>query len=53
MLDLAHLFGRLRDADVRYVAIGGIAVGVHGYVRMTLDFDIDIVPDPTGPTSSA
>jgi hypothetical protein len=30
--------------DVRYVIIGGIAVGVHGYVRATRD--LDIVPDP-------
>lgn len=34
----------LRDAGVRFVVIGGIAVGVHGYVRATKD--LDIVPDP-------
>ena len=34
----------LGDADVRFVVIGGIAVGVHGYVRATED--LDIVPDP-------
>ncbi len=34
----------LRDADIRFVVIGGIAVGVHGYVRATRD--LDIVPDP-------
>jgi hypothetical protein len=37
LLALAH-------ADVRFVIIGGIAVGVHGYVRATKD--LDIVPDP-------
>ncbi len=31
-------------ADIRFVIIGGIAVGVHGYVRATRD--LDIVPDP-------
>jgi hypothetical protein len=34
----------LREARVRFVVIGGIAVGVHGYVRATKD--LDIVPDP-------
>jgi hypothetical protein len=34
----------LLNADVRFVVIGGIAVGVHGYVRATKD--LDIVPDP-------
>ncbi|MGN6869611.1 MAG: hypothetical protein ACTHMY_14565 [Solirubrobacteraceae bacterium] len=33
----------LTRADVRFVIIGGIAVGVHGYVRATTD--LDIVPD--------
>lgn len=27
--------------------VGGVAVGVHGYVRMTLD--LDLVPDPARP----
>ncbi len=34
----------LVGAGVRFVIIGGIAVGVHGYVRATKD--LDIVPDP-------
>jgi len=34
----------LARADVRFVIIGGIAVGVHGYVRATRH--LDIVPDP-------
>jgi hypothetical protein len=29
----------LTRADVRYVIIGGIAVGLHGYVRATRDLD--------------
>ena len=34
----------LREAQVRFVVIGGIAVGVHGYLRATKD--LDVVPDP-------
>lgn len=34
----------LRGARIGFVVIGGIAVGVHGYVRATKD--LDIVPDP-------
>lgn len=34
----------LTRANIRFVIIGGIAVGVHGYVRATRD--LDIVPDP-------
>lgn len=44
MVDLLHLLRALERADVRFVAVGGVAVGVHGYVRMTLD--VDVVPDP-------
>lgn len=33
----------LRSADVEFVVIGGVAVGVHGYVRATKD--LDIVPE--------
>jgi hypothetical protein len=35
----------LRRAGVSFVVIGGLAVGVHGYVRATKD--LDIVPDPS------
>jgi hypothetical protein len=34
----------LTDASVEFVIIGGVAVGVHGFVRATKD--LDIVPDP-------
>jgi hypothetical protein len=34
----------LTDANVEFVVIGGVAVGVHGFVRATKD--LDIVPDP-------
>jgi hypothetical protein len=31
----------LRDADVRYLVVGGLAVAAHGHGRAT--FDIDLV----------
>lgn len=43
-LNLRALLGSLHDHDVRYVLIGGVAVGAHGYIRATVD--ADIVPDP-------
>lgn len=42
--DLAELLGVLHRNDVSVVVVGGIAVGVHGLARMTLD--VDVVPDP-------
>lgn len=36
----------LLDAEVRFIVIGGIAVGVHGYVRATKDLDIVPAADP-------
>jgi hypothetical protein len=44
MFQADELLLALRRSGVRFVIIGGIAVGVHGYVRATKD--LDIVPDP-------
>lgn len=44
-LDLRGLLAALHDGQVRFVLIGGVAVGAHGYVRATED--VDIVPDPS------
>jgi hypothetical protein len=44
MFQADELLVALTRADIRFVIIGGIAVGVHGYVRATKD--LDIVPDP-------
>jgi hypothetical protein len=44
MFQADELLLALLGADVRFVVIGGIAVGVHGYVRATKD--LHIVPDP-------
>jgi hypothetical protein len=42
--DLDELLLTLARSPVRFIVIGGIAVGVHGYVRGTKD--LDICPDP-------
>ena len=34
------VFDQLNKADVRYVAVGGIATILHGYVRATTDIDL-------------
>jgi hypothetical protein len=38
------LLERLVEADIRFVLVGGLAVGAWGYVRGTKD--VDLVPDP-------
>jgi hypothetical protein len=43
-LDLRSLLELLREKEVRFVVIGGVAVAAHGYVRGTAD--LDLVPDP-------
>lgn len=43
-LDVKGLLSALEAAEVRFVVIGGFAVGAHGYPRATKD--LDIVPDP-------
>lgn len=43
-LDVEALLSALERAEVRFVVIGGFAVGAHGYLRATKD--LDIVPDP-------
>ncbi len=45
MFEPDDLLLALSGAQVRFVVIGGVAVGVHGFVRATKD--LDIVPDPT------
>jgi predicted nucleotidyltransferase len=38
--DFAALIGRLSDAEVEFILIGGVAATVHGSVRLTRDVDI-------------
>jgi Nucleotidyltransferase of unknown function (DUF6036) len=40
------LLAEISAAGVEYVVVGGLAVGVNGYVRATKDVDILIPPDP-------
>jgi predicted nucleotidyltransferase len=42
--DLRSLLKALNGRGVRFVVIGGVAVGAHGYLRATAD--LDLVPDP-------
>jgi hypothetical protein len=44
MFEPDDLLLALTDAQVNFIIIGGVAVGVHGFVRATKD--LDIVPDP-------
>jgi hypothetical protein len=41
--DPERIVATLNEVGVRYVIVGGLAVGAHGVVRATRD--IDIVPD--------
>jgi predicted nucleotidyltransferase len=43
-LRLRELLGRLIEAEVRFVLVGGLAVNAWGYLRATRD--VDFVPDP-------
>ena len=36
----------LRDADVRYLIVGGLAVAAHGYGRVTFDLDLVLQMQP-------
>jgi predicted nucleotidyltransferase len=44
-LRLRLLLERLRDADVDFILVGGLAVNAWGYLRATRD--VDLVPDPS------
>lgn len=43
--DFREFLKLLNDHDVKYLLIGGYAVGFHGYVRATADLDIWISQD--------
>ena len=46
------LFKTLNDAGIRYVVVGGLAVVLHGYARMTVDVDL-ILDLEAGPAMKA
>lgn len=45
-LDIRGILEALIGEDVEFLIIGGVAVGVHGYIRATKDVDIVPAPDP-------
>lgn len=45
-LDYKALFKDLREADVNYLVVGGLAVNLHGVPRMTYDIDLMVLPEP-------
>ena len=44
-LDFSAFLRLLNEREVRYLLIGGYAVGYHGYVRATADMDIWVPPE--------
>jgi hypothetical protein len=44
--DLLRLAQALADFDVEYVVIGGAAMALHGFTRMTKDIDLLLPVDP-------
>ncbi len=40
------LLGALSDAEVRFLIVGGYAVGVHGHPRATKDLDVWVKASP-------
>lgn len=40
MTDFAKLLGRLSDANVDYILVGGVAANAYGSARVTVDIDI-------------
>ena len=53
MFDPHELIAALAAAGVRYVVIGGFAVGAHGYPRATKDLDVVPAPDEENLTALA
>jgi len=53
--DFSDLFAELNSAEVRYLLVGGYAVGVHAEPRFTKDLDvwIDFAPDNAAQTYGA
>lgn len=48
MSPLESIFDALNRADARYVVVGGVAVVLHGFARLTGDLDllVDLEPEP-------
>jgi hypothetical protein len=46
-LDAERILRALAEQEVDYVIVGGLAVQVHGHVRITIDVDVFPRPDPS------
>src|SRR5438445_13824117 len=44
--DLQRIFDALAAANVRYIVVGGVAVVLHGYPRLTADLDLVVALQP-------
>jgi hypothetical protein len=42
--ELKTLVAKFDDQDIEYALWGGVAMGVHGFMRMTMDIDFIILP---------
>ena len=42
--ELKTLVAKFDDQDIEYALCGGVAMGVHGFMRMTMDIDFIILP---------
>ncbi len=47
MISFERILALLNEHDVRYVVVGGIAVVLHGYPRLTADLDLILDLQPT------
>jgi len=45
MSDFERIIGKLGEANVRYLIVGGVAVVLHGYQRLTADLDLIVALD--------
>ena len=49
-VDFREFLKLLNEAEVKYLLIGGYAVGYHGYPRTTADLDVWLSPQTTPPS---
>ncbi len=43
---LEAILRALAEAEARYLIVGGLAVAVHGYGRVTFDVDLIVLQEP-------
>ncbi len=47
-MSMYDLLATLSEAKIDYVLIGGLAVTLHGYQRVTMDVDVVLAMNDTG-----